>query len=73
MADDGHYWMQDLKLHKGAFTRQARERGMTPAEFERTVLAHPKAYDTLTRRRANLSRVFRRSKHHRSQAGAVAQ
>jgi hypothetical protein len=42
----------ERKGTKGAFTKQARARGMTPMEFARKVKANPSAYDTTTVRRA---------------------
>jgi len=42
----------ERKGTKGAFTRQARARGLTPMEFARRVKANPSAYDITTVRRA---------------------
>lgn len=42
----------------GAFTRKAERRGLTPAEFQRRVLANPERYDTRTVRQANLRKTL---------------
>lgn len=57
-------WIKDVSESmeregtKGAFTRQAKTRGMTAQEFARKVLANKENYDTTTVRRANLARTF---------------
>lgn len=57
-------WIQDVNKSmeedntKGAFTRQAKTRGMTAQEFARKVLSNKENYDTKTIRRANLARTF---------------
>ena len=40
------------KFRKGAFTKKAKERGMTPEQFQNEVLSNPKDYDLRTRRQA---------------------
>ena len=39
-------------FHRGAFTAQAVQRGLTARQFKEEVLAHPERYDVTTRRRA---------------------
>ena len=39
-------------FHRGAFTAQAVQRGLTARQFKEEVLAHPERYDITTRRRA---------------------
>jgi len=51
-------WIQKADLREGAFTRKAKKRGMTVAEFRRYVLAHKDECDTTTVRQANLARTF---------------
>lgn len=53
-------WIQKADLNKGAFTRKAKRRGMSVAEFRRYVLAHKDQFDTTTVRQANLARTFAR-------------
>lgn len=51
-------WIQKLDLKKGAFTRQAKQRGMSVPEFTRYVLEHKEKFDTTTLRRALLAKRF---------------
>lgn len=51
-------WVQKAIKNPGAFTAKAKRRGMTPAEFQRKVLANPGNYDTTTRRQANLRKTL---------------
>lgn len=63
MAGDKKYWMQDLDLNEGAFTRKAKRHNMTVAEFRRHVLANKDDFDTTTVRQANLARTFAHTRH----------
>ena len=36
------YWLQDMKMNKGAFTKQAKRRNMTPKQFSEFVIKHKK-------------------------------
>mgnify|MGYP003112324687 CR=1 FL=1 len=49
-------WIDDVvdspNFRKGAFTKKAKRRGLTPEEFMRKVLANPNRYDERTRRQA---------------------
>jgi hypothetical protein len=49
-------WVQDVvdspDFRKGAFTKKAKERGLTPEEFMRKVLKNPDKYNERTRRQA---------------------
>ena len=51
-------WVQKTHMKKGAFTRQAHQHHMTPAQFQREVLAHPDRYSATTVRRANLRKTL---------------
>ena len=42
----------------GSFTAQAKRRGMSPAEFQRSVLSNPKNYSSITVKRANLRKTL---------------
>jgi len=44
--------------HPGAFTAQAKRAGMTPAQFQAKVLAHPSSYSATTVRRAHLRQTL---------------
>lgn len=54
----GSKWIQKIHMKKGAFTAKAKRRGMTPAEYQSEVLAHPDRYDTRTVRQANLRKTL---------------
>lgn len=51
-------WIQSTHMHKGAFTREAEKRGLTPAEFQKRVLANKEDYDEHIVRQANLRRTL---------------
>lgn len=51
-------WIQKSHMKEGRFTRKAKSRGLTPAEFQRRVLANPEQYDTRTVREANLRKTL---------------
>jgi hypothetical protein len=63
MGNDKDYWMKDLDLNKGAFTRKAKRRGMSVAEFRNHVLANKDEYDGTTVKQANLARTFSKTRH----------
>jgi len=54
----GKRWVGKMKLKKGAFTAQAKRRGMTAKQFMAKVLANPKQYSKTTVRRARLMKTF---------------
>lgn len=51
-------WIQGMHMKKGAFTAKAKNHGMTPAEFQAMVLAHPTMYDETTVRQARLRKTL---------------
>jgi hypothetical protein len=48
-------WIDGAIKHPGAFTAQAKKRGMTADQFARAVTANPARYDDTTVKRANLA------------------
>jgi hypothetical protein len=63
MGNDKNYWMKDLNLKEGAFTRKAKKRGMSVAEFRTYVLSHKDDFDGTTVKQANLARTFSKTRH----------
>jgi hypothetical protein len=51
-----HRWIQDVvegpNFHPGAFARKAKRAGKTTKKLMAAVLAHPEAYDEVTRHQA---------------------
>ena len=47
-------WIQNLNIKKGAFTKKAKNRGMTTKAFMKEVLSNPDKYTLKTRRQAQL-------------------
>ena len=54
--------VRSKKFRSGAFSRQARARGMSTKQFMTEVLAHPNRYELTTRRRAQFLKNIQRSK-----------
>ncbi len=52
-------WIAGAIKHPGAFTAQAKKRGMTVAQFANTVTSNPGKYDETTVKRANLAKALR--------------
>ena len=51
-------WIQNIKMKKGAFTKQAAKVGKTPAQFQQTVLANNSRYSPTTVKRARLRKTL---------------
>jgi len=51
-------WIQGAIKRPGAFTAKAKKAGMSPAAFQRAVLANPKKYSTTTVRQARLRKTL---------------
>lgn len=51
-------WIKDATKNKGAFTAEAKKRGMTPAELQRKVLANPEKYSNKMTKQANLRKTL---------------
>ena len=60
MSED---WIAGAIKHPGAFTAQAKKRGMTVAQFANVVTANPDKYDETTVKRANLAKTLRGMNH----------
>jgi len=58
MAEGGK-WIQDAtSKHPGAFSKKAKEAGMTTAEYAAKVTANPDDYDPKTVKQANLAKTL---------------
>jgi len=55
MADK---WIQDAIKRPGAFTKKAKERGMSTKEFAAQVSSNPERYDKRTVKQANLAKTL---------------
>lgn len=55
----GKNWIAGAIKHPGAFTAQAKKRGMTVAQFANAVTSNPDRYDETTVKRANLAKTLR--------------
>jgi hypothetical protein len=53
-------WIAGAIKHPGAFTAQAKKRGMTADQFARAVTANPDQYDDTTVKRANLAMTLKK-------------
>ncbi len=51
-------FIQGAIKHPGAFTREAKQRGLTPAQLQSAVLAHPENYPANYLRQANLRKTL---------------
>lgn len=56
-------WIKGAIKHPGAFTAQAKARGMTPVQLSAKVAAKPDQFDETTKRRAALARTLRSFNH----------
>jgi hypothetical protein len=52
------HWIQDAVEKPGAFTRKAESKGLSPAEFQESVLKHPDKYDEKTVKQARLRKTL---------------
>lgn len=55
----GHFIQRAIK-NKGAFTAEAKARGMTVDELTRRVRSNPDNYSLIMRRRANLANTLKK-------------
>lgn len=53
-------WIKGAVKRPGAFTKKAKARGLTVAQFAAKVRANPDRYDDTTVRQANLARTLRK-------------
>jgi hypothetical protein len=59
MAEEKN-WIQGAVEHPGAFTKKAKERGMSTANLASKVTANPEQYDKTTVRQANLAKTLKK-------------
>lgn len=59
MAEEKN-WIQGAVEHPGAFTKKAKERGMSTATLASKVTANPEQYDKTTVRQANLAKTLKK-------------
>ena len=57
MAEDKK-WIKGAIEHPGAFSKKAKEAGMSTAEYASTVTANPEKYDKRTVKQANLAKTL---------------
>lgn len=58
---DDKKWMQSAVQHPGAFTKKAKEAGMSDHAFAVHVLANKSKYDATTIKQANLCLTFEKA------------
>ena len=58
MAKDGKWIQEAVSEHPGAFSKKAKEAGMTTSEFAAKVTANPDEYDKRTVKQANLAKTL---------------
>lgn len=63
MSVQDEHWMQGAVKHPGAFTKKAKDAGMSDHAFAMHVMSHKDKYDAETVRQANLCLVFERASH----------
>lgn len=58
MAEDGKWIQGAVSKHPGAFSKKAKEAGMSTAEYAAKVTANPGEYDKKTVKQANLAKTL---------------
>lgn len=58
MAKDGKWIQEAVSKHPGAFSKKAKEAGMSTAEYASKVAANPDQYDKKTVKQANLAKTL---------------
>lgn len=58
MADEKKWIQGAVSKHPGAFSKKAKEAGMSTAEYASQVTANPSKYDTKTVKQANLAKTL---------------
>lgn len=58
MAEGGKWIQEAVSEHPGAFSKKAKEAGMSTGEYARTVTANPGEYDKRTVKQANLAKTL---------------
>ena len=68
MAEDKQ-WIKGAIEHPGAFTKKAKEHGMSTAEFASAVTANPDKYDKSTVKQARLAKTLSKLRKHKGKWG----
>lgn len=63
MAEGGKWIQEAVSKHPGAFSKKAKEAGMSTAEYAKTVSANPDKYDKRTVKQANLAKTLTKLRH----------
>lgn len=58
MAEGGKWIQEATSKHPGAFSKKAKEAGMTTSEYAAKVTANPDEYDQKTVKQANLAKTL---------------
>jgi hypothetical protein len=58
MAKDGKWIQEATSEHPGAFSKKAKEAGMSTEEYAAKVTANPSEYDKRTVKQANLAKTL---------------
>lgn len=58
MAEGGKWIQEAVSEHPGAFSKKAKEAGMSTAEYAKTVTANPEKHDKRTVKQANLAKTL---------------
>jgi hypothetical protein len=58
MAEGGKWIQEATSEHPGAFSKKAKESGMSTAEYAAKVTANPGEYDKRTVKQANLAKTL---------------
>jgi hypothetical protein len=58
MAKGGKWIQEATSEHPGAFSKKAKEAGMSTAEYSAKVAANPDQYDKRTVKQANLAKTL---------------
>ena len=69
MAEEKN-WIQGAVERPGAFTKKAKERGMSTATLASKVTANPEQYDKTTVRQANLAKTLKKLREKKGSRGA---
>ncbi len=60
MENNPKKWIQNAKLKKGAFTKQAKAAGKSVQGFSSYVLHHKDKFSSTTIKRASLAKTFKK-------------
>ena len=55
-------WIKKAIKHPGAFTKKAKAAGLTPAQYQKKVLANPDKFSSTTVKQARLRKTLVRGK-----------